>query len=275
MADLRERLRRIEAAEPPDLWAGIESRAREESPRWTRTSDRSLHSGSRARSSAVGSRRDSSLRRSSRSRASWPGGRSGDASLDRCRPGRTAPCRTAGSGAPTRRSATRSATRASGTPRTSSTGGRTRRTPASGSRRSVRSTGQRRARGMGLPARGRESGARSTRCSQQETDPEAADVLVEEELVVDGHRAVRLEYETLNDVVAETGLHYRVPDRARRRDDADRAHDGDARSGGRVRGEQGRRRSRRRHPDVPPGAPWTLRRRAAPAACIGGISYDP
>lgn len=32
MADLRERLRRIEAAEPPSLWAGIESRAREERP---------------------------------------------------------------------------------------------------------------------------------------------------------------------------------------------------------------------------------------------------
>ncbi len=32
MADLREQLRRIEAAEPPDLWAGIESRAREERP---------------------------------------------------------------------------------------------------------------------------------------------------------------------------------------------------------------------------------------------------
>ena len=32
MADLREQLRRIEAAEPPDLWAGIESRASEERP---------------------------------------------------------------------------------------------------------------------------------------------------------------------------------------------------------------------------------------------------
>ena len=42
----------------------------------------------------------------------------------------------------------------------------------------------------------------------QETDPELADVLVEEELFVDGHRAVRLEYETLIDVMAETGLHY-------------------------------------------------------------------
>jgi hypothetical protein len=32
MADLREQLRKIEATEPPDLWAGIEARAREERP---------------------------------------------------------------------------------------------------------------------------------------------------------------------------------------------------------------------------------------------------
>ncbi|MGI8617292.1 MAG: hypothetical protein ACR2L4_11035 [Actinomycetota bacterium] len=32
MAYLREQLRRIEAAEPPDLWAGIESRMSEERP---------------------------------------------------------------------------------------------------------------------------------------------------------------------------------------------------------------------------------------------------
>jgi RNA polymerase sigma-70 factor, ECF subfamily len=42
----------------------------------------------------------------------------------------------------------------------------------------------------------------------QEIDPELASILVEEELVVDGHRAVRLEYETLVDLTAETGLHY-------------------------------------------------------------------
>jgi hypothetical protein len=42
----------------------------------------------------------------------------------------------------------------------------------------------------------------------QDTDPEAVDVLVEEEVVIHGHRAVRLEYETLNDVLGENGLHY-------------------------------------------------------------------
>jgi len=43
---------------------------------------------------------------------------------------------------------------------------------------------------------------------QQSIDPGVADTLVHEEVVVDGHRAVRLEYETLVDVIADTGLHY-------------------------------------------------------------------
>jgi hypothetical protein len=42
----------------------------------------------------------------------------------------------------------------------------------------------------------------------QETDPGAVDVLVEEPVLVHGHRAVRLEFETLIDLIAETGLHY-------------------------------------------------------------------
>lgn len=42
----------------------------------------------------------------------------------------------------------------------------------------------------------------------QDTDPEAVDVLVEEQVLIQGHRAVRLEYETLIDLIAETGLHY-------------------------------------------------------------------
>jgi hypothetical protein len=43
---------------------------------------------------------------------------------------------------------------------------------------------------------------------QQETDPELVRIVEQEELVVDGHRAVRIELETLVDVVADTGLHY-------------------------------------------------------------------
>ena len=43
---------------------------------------------------------------------------------------------------------------------------------------------------------------------RQTLDPAVARTLVQEELLVDGHRAVRLEYETLVDVIADTGLHY-------------------------------------------------------------------
>jgi len=43
---------------------------------------------------------------------------------------------------------------------------------------------------------------------QQELDPGVVRVLLQQDLVVDGHRAVRLEYETLVDLIADTGLHY-------------------------------------------------------------------
>jgi hypothetical protein len=42
----------------------------------------------------------------------------------------------------------------------------------------------------------------------QTLDPEAVRILAQQELVIDGHRAVRLEYETLVDLIADTGLHY-------------------------------------------------------------------
>jgi hypothetical protein len=42
----------------------------------------------------------------------------------------------------------------------------------------------------------------------QVRDPEVARILMQEELVVDGHRAVRIEYETLMDLIGEPGLHY-------------------------------------------------------------------
>ena len=94
--------------------------------------------------------------------------------------------------------------------------------------------------GWGYPLEVAIRGARSIDVLAQETDPELADVLVEEELFVDGHRAVRLEYETLIDVIGGNRTALRVRDRARRRDDADRAHDGDAGCGGCLRGEQDR-----------------------------------
>ncbi len=43
---------------------------------------------------------------------------------------------------------------------------------------------------------------------EQELDPEMADVIVEEDLFVRGHRAVRVEYETPVDLIGEPGLHY-------------------------------------------------------------------
>lgn len=43
---------------------------------------------------------------------------------------------------------------------------------------------------------------------EQELDPGMVDVIVEEDLVVAGHRAVRVEYETLIDLIGDTGLHY-------------------------------------------------------------------
>jgi hypothetical protein len=46
------------------------------------------------------------------------------------------------------------------------------------------------------------------RVREQELDPEIADVIVEEDLFVEGHRAVRVEYETLIDLIGEPGLHY-------------------------------------------------------------------
>ena len=39
-------------------------------------------------------------------------------------------------------------------------------------------------------------------------DPEVAQTVEQEELTIDGHRAVRVEYDTLIDLVAEPGLHY-------------------------------------------------------------------
>jgi hypothetical protein len=43
---------------------------------------------------------------------------------------------------------------------------------------------------------------------RQEIDPDLVDVSVNEPLEVDGHRAARLEYESVNDLVGEPGLHY-------------------------------------------------------------------
>jgi hypothetical protein len=43
---------------------------------------------------------------------------------------------------------------------------------------------------------------------EQTLDPELVESVVEEEVVVDGHRALRVEYDTLVDMLADLGLHY-------------------------------------------------------------------
>jgi hypothetical protein len=43
---------------------------------------------------------------------------------------------------------------------------------------------------------------------EQELDPEVVDVHSQDELVVEGHRAIRVEFETVIDLVGDTGLHY-------------------------------------------------------------------
>ena len=62
--------------------------------------------------------------------------------------------------------------------------------------------------GWGYPL---EVAVRSTPLEQQlsqTVDPEVARVLMQEQLIVDGYPAIRLEYETLVDVLGEPGLHY-------------------------------------------------------------------
>ena len=117
---------------------------------------------------------------------------------------------------------------------------------------SVRSTGQRRDRRLGISARGgdqrtvrRRAGAghgpRGRRRPRRGAGsgprpPRRAARVRNPQRCVGGERAA-----------------LRVRDRARRRNDADRAHDADSGRGGRVRGQQGRGGSRGGHAAVPGG----------------------
>ena len=88
-------------------------------------------------------------------------------------------------------------------------GTRSPRTHAGGSRR-PRSTRHRATSSPRDGATRSKSGSadRFERELRQTLDPEVSRTLVEEELDVEGHRAVRLEYETLADLIGEPGLHY-------------------------------------------------------------------
>jgi hypothetical protein len=61
--------------------------------------------------------------------------------------------------------------------------------------------------GWGYPLEVREGGPFSV-LPEQELSPDSFRVLFREHLRVGGHHALRLEYETLNDVAGENGLHY-------------------------------------------------------------------
>jgi hypothetical protein len=206
MADLREQLRRIEAAEPPDLWAGIESRAREEGPQM----DTNI-------ASVVAFRRRGSEQRRRVAAAlvaaavfaltivvAWRAFR--DASIEPFPPAGDVPAgwvRCTNSalgysiGYPGAWHTTDLLLGEQG--------------PAHACRwfspEPFGPQGNEVAEGWGYPLE-IGIGGRFDRELRETLDPEVARILVQEELVVDGHRAVRVEYETLIDLIADTGLHY-------------------------------------------------------------------
>ena len=205
MADLREQLRRIEAAEPPDLWAGIESRAREERPQM----DTNI-----ASVVAFQGRRSQQRRRVAAGLlaaavfalaivVAWRAFR--DAPVE--------PLPTADVPAGWVRCTNGALGYSIGFPRewhtTDVLNGK--QDPLYACRwfspDPFGPEGNIVAEGWGYPL---EVGIRGPfdRELRETLDPEVARILVQEELVVDGHQAVRLEYETLVDLIGEPGLHY-------------------------------------------------------------------
>lgn len=206
MADLREQLRRIEAAEPPDLWAGIESRAREERPQM----DTNIASVVAFR----GRRTEQRRRVAAGLLAAAVFTLAVVVAWRAFRDAPTEPLPTA-SDVPT------------GWVRcTNSALGYSIGYPGEWHTTDVLIGTQDPAyacqwfspdpfgpegnvvtEGWGYPL---EVGIRGPfdRELEQTLDPEVARILEQEELVVDGHRAVRLEYETLIDLIGEPGLHY-------------------------------------------------------------------
>ena len=207
MADLREQLRRIEAAEPPDLWAGIESRAREERPQvdanvGSVVAFRKPGSDQRRRLAAglvaaavfvlmivvawrvFRSERIEPLPTATDLPAGWVRctndalgysiGYPGDWHTTDILTGNQKPSYACRWFSPT---------------------------PFDASQGNLVTEGWGYPLEVGI-------GAAFDRELRQTIDPEVARVLTQEELLVDGHRAVRLEYETLLDLIGEPGLHY-------------------------------------------------------------------
>lgn len=206
MADLREQLRRIEAAEPPDLWAGIESRTREERPVDTNIASVVAFQGRRSEqrrrvaaglvAAAVFTLAVVVAWRAFRDDPVEPLPTGSDVPVGwvRC---------------------TNSALGYSiGYPGTWHTTDVLigEQDPSYDCRWFSpdpfdASEGNVVAEGWGYPLEVGIAG-QFDRELRQTLDPEVARILVQDELVVDGHRAVRVEYETLIDLIAETGLHY-------------------------------------------------------------------
>jgi hypothetical protein len=206
MADLREQLRRIEAAEPPDLWADIESREREGGPRMdtsigsvvafrTRGSDQRRRVTAGLVAAAVFALAIVAVWSSFRPAPVFPPlGEDLPPGWERCDNfvfhysigfpddwhttdifnGNQKPSYACRWFSPTPFDATQ---------------------------------GNVVAEGWGYPLEVR-IGRPLEREVRRTLDPEISRTLVEEELDVDGHRAVRLEYETLVDLIGEPGLHY-------------------------------------------------------------------
>jgi hypothetical protein len=206
MADLREQLRRIEAAEPPDLWAGIESRAREERPQL----DSNI-------GSVVAFRKQGSDQRRRVAAGLVAAAVFALAIVvvwSAFRPGPVPPPLASNLPPGWQRCDNFVFHYSIGYPENWHTtdilmGNQKPSyacrwfspTPFDPSQGNVVTEG------WGYPLEVRIGGAIDQEL-RQTIDPDVARVLTQEELVVDGHPAVRLEYETLVDVIGEPGLHY-------------------------------------------------------------------
>jgi hypothetical protein len=206
MADLRERLRRIEAAEPPDLWAGIEARAEEEGPEM----DTNITSIDAFRPPGWQQRR----RITAGLVAAAVVALTVVVAWEAFRVPTTVITPPADLPAGWERCTNGALGYSIGHPddwfTTDVFDGQA--DPANACRwfspDPFGPDGNVVAEGWGYPLEVAVRAGSFDQVLAQETDPGQADVLLEEELLVDGHRAVRLEYETLIDVVADTGLHY-------------------------------------------------------------------
>ncbi len=208
MADLREQLRRIEAAEPPDLWAGIESRAREERPEMdtnlgTVVAFRKQGSEQRRRvaagllAAAVVALTIIVAWRAFRDASPEPLPTGTDTTM----PDGWVRCTNTGVGYSIGYPGEWHTTDVFMGEQDPSNACRWFSPTQFGPEGNVVSEG------WGYPLEVGIGGPFDGEL-QQTLDPEVARTLVQEELVVDGHRTVRLEYETLIDVIGEPGLHY-------------------------------------------------------------------